>query len=223
REYLVWSSVTHPNILQCLGYSYDFSPDSQYELPALISPWMSNGTVMSYIECRPDVDRLPLIFGIADGLAFLHDRSPSTIHGDVRGGNILVSNQGVPCLTDFGLSRILGDTTGLTTSSHVAGSLRWMSRELLLNERVHKGSDVWAFGMTVIEILTGKLPYSEISLDPAVMHLIMNGQIPSRPDASTASSLTEELWSICTRCWDPDPKKRPAMGDIRTLHQQYIV
>ncbi|KAF8517671.1 kinase-like domain-containing protein, partial [Hysterangium stoloniferum] len=221
REYLVWSSVNHPNILRCLGYSYDFSPESHYELPALISPWMSKGTVISYIEDQPAVDLLPLIFGIADGLAFLHDRSPSTIHGDVRGGNILVSDQGIPCLTDFGLSRILGDTAGLTTSSNVAGSLRWMSRELLENDKVDEQSDVWAFGMTVIEILTGKRPYSEILLDPAVVPQILNGQIPNRPDASTVPDLTEELWSICRRCWDPDPKKRPAMRDIRTLHQQY--
>ncbi|KAF8527937.1 hypothetical protein BU17DRAFT_38716, partial [Hysterangium stoloniferum] len=90
REYLVWSSVIHPNIHQCLGYSYDFGPESQHELPALISPWMSNGTAMSYIECWPAVDRLPLIFGIADGLAFLHDCNPSIIHGDVHGVCIIM-------------------------------------------------------------------------------------------------------------------------------------
>ncbi|KAF8515359.1 kinase-like domain-containing protein [Hysterangium stoloniferum] len=224
REYLVWSSMSHPNILKCFGYSYDFGPESQHELPALISPWMSNGTVMSYIKCWPAVDRLPLIFGIANGLAFLHDRNPSIIHGDVRAGNILVSDQGIPCLTDFGLFRILGDTVGLTTSLNVAGSLRWMSPELFHGEKVDEQSDVWAFGMTVItnskvsqEILTQQWPYAEISPCPVVMFKIMKGELPHRPDRSTAPGLTEELWSVCRQCWDSKPKKRPAMRDIRRL------
>ncbi|KAF8515361.1 kinase-like protein, partial [Hysterangium stoloniferum] len=208
--------MIHPNILQCLGYSYDFGPESQHELPALISPWMSNGTVMSYIECWPAVDRLPLIFGIADGLAFLHDRNSSIIHGDIRGGNILVSDQGIPCLTDFGLSRILGDPAGLTTSSNVAGSLHWMSPELLHGKKVDEQSDVWAFGMTVIEILTQQRPYAEISPYPAVVvSKVMKGKIPRRPDRSTAPGLTEKLWSVCRQCWDSNPMKRPAMRDIR--------
>ncbi|KAF8515358.1 kinase-like protein, partial [Hysterangium stoloniferum] len=219
REYLVWSSMSHPNILQCLGYLYDFGPESQHELPALISPWMSNGTVMSYIKCWPAVDRLPLIFGIADGLAFLHDHNPSIIHGDVRGGNILVSDQGIPCLSDFGLSRILGDSVGLTTSSDVGGSLRWMSPELFQDKKIDEQSDVWAFGMTVIEILTQRRPYAEILLYPAAMYKIIKGEIPQRPDRTTAPGLTEKLWSVCRQCWDSNPKKRPAMRDIRRLHE----
>jgi serine/threonine protein kinase len=67
-----------------------------------------------------------------------------------RQGNILVSDAGVPCLTDFGLSRILSDTWGMTTSSDTAGSLRWMSPELFNHERLRESSDVWAYGMTVL-------------------------------------------------------------------------
>ncbi|KAF8514557.1 kinase-like domain-containing protein [Hysterangium stoloniferum] len=214
REYLVWKSVTHPNIHPCLGYSYGFSPD---ELPALISPWASNGHVLSYIARRPNVDPLPLIFGIADGLAFLHDRDPSIVHGDIRGGNILVSDQGIPCLTDFGISRILGKVAGLTTtSSNVAGSLRWMSRELLNNERANEKSDVWAFGMTVLEILTKKQPYSDILNDVAVLPQIMGGIIPRRPGGLAVPALTDELWSVCSRCWEFDPTKRPAIQEIKS-------
>ncbi|KAF8588247.1 hypothetical protein K439DRAFT_1629902 [Ramaria rubella] len=63
REYLAWSSLSHQNILQCLGYSYDFIPRSGMEVPSLISPWMSNGTVTSYIQQNPDSDRLELVRG----------------------------------------------------------------------------------------------------------------------------------------------------------------
>jgi serine/threonine protein kinase len=70
--------------------------------------------------------------------------------GIPRQGNVLVSNAGDPCLTDFGLARILNDTRGMTTSSEVAGSLRWMSSELIRDEMPRESSDVWAYGMTVL-------------------------------------------------------------------------
>ncbi|KAF8526889.1 kinase-like domain-containing protein [Hysterangium stoloniferum] len=212
REYLVWSQLKHPNILQCLGFSYDTTPSSPFKLPALVSPWMSNGTAVSYIRSKPDVDRLSLIMGIITGLVFLHERE--VVHGDIRAGNILVSAEGIPHLTDFGLSRILDGTVGVTTSSNVAGSLRWMSHELINNQKADKKSDVWAFGMTVLEILTGEQPYAEIKLDPAVLMLIIKGIFPSRPKASFAPALTDEMWKICCLCWRLDPKKRPHIHEI---------
>jgi serine/threonine protein kinase len=63
----------------------------------------------------------------------------------------LVSDSGVPCLSDFGLSRVLHEVRGMTTSSELAGSLRWMSPELLHDDSgVSVSSDVWAYGMTVL-------------------------------------------------------------------------
>ncbi|KAF8517248.1 kinase-like domain-containing protein, partial [Hysterangium stoloniferum] len=150
REYLAWSSLSHPNILKCLGYSYDFTPATTFQLPALISPWMSHGTLLSYIASNPKSDRIHLIKGISSALVFLHRRNPLIVHGDIRAGNILVSDEGVPCLTDFGLSRFVDDVTRLTTSSNVGGSLRWMAPELLHNGKPSRQSDVWAFGMTML-------------------------------------------------------------------------
>jgi hypothetical protein len=61
REYLAWSCLCHPNVLKCLGFSYDFTRGSQYEIPSLISHWMPNGTVSSYIETHRSADRLKLV------------------------------------------------------------------------------------------------------------------------------------------------------------------
>ncbi|KAF8501227.1 kinase-like domain-containing protein, partial [Hysterangium stoloniferum] len=111
----------------------------------------------------------------------LHDHEPSIIHGDVRGGNVLISDQGIPCLTDFGLSRILGDTVGITTSSSTTGSLRWMSRELLENEKVNEQSDVWAFGMTVI-VCTSKLKLASRQIQRFYRkYLLRSGHIQKSP------------------------------------------
>ncbi|KAF8525507.1 kinase-like domain-containing protein [Hysterangium stoloniferum] len=230
REYLAWSSLSHPNILSCLGFCYDFTSSPLSELPALISPWMSQGTVLSYIANHPNANRLPLIAGIINSLVFLHDRSPAIIHGDIRAvcfdplsdseGNVLVSEEGIPCLTDFGLSRIL-DNSGIrevTTSTNIAGSLRWTAPELLsateTRPYVDEKSDVWAFGMTVLEILTGDPPYADTKRDPVVFGMIVNDIIPSRPDVP---GMTDGIWSGCNLCWKKDPEMRPAMREMLHL------
>ena len=65
-------------------------------------------------------------------------------------GNILISDEGMPLLTDFGLSCHLGDVAELITVSNVAGALQWMAPELLSCGTVSVKSDVWAFGMTIV-------------------------------------------------------------------------
>ncbi|KAF8501228.1 kinase-like domain-containing protein, partial [Hysterangium stoloniferum] len=146
REYVIWSDLVHPNILPCLGYTYDFCANSRYKLPALISPWMSNGNAARYIFNNSTVNRLPLISGLAEGVAFLHSRKIT--HGDIRAENVLVSDTGVARLADFGLSR--GDNFGLNTSPGIGGSTRWMSPETLQGSEINEQSDIWGFGMTVL-------------------------------------------------------------------------
>jgi len=172
---------------------------------------MANGTVLSYMQKHPSMDHLKMVVGIAKGLSYLHSREPVIVHGDLRTGNILVSDTGVPCLTDFGLSRILNETGGMSTSSDAAGSLRWMSPELLHDDKVSESSDVWAYGMTMLEITTGKRPYHAFNLEPVVLREIIDGRIPSRP---AVPALTDELWRVCRRCWDLQPTQRPSMREV---------
>ncbi|KIJ52447.1 hypothetical protein M422DRAFT_156722 [Sphaerobolus stellatus SS14] len=214
REYLTWSSLSHQNIVPFLGFSRDFTQDSEYQIPALICPWMENGTLLDYIESNPDTNRLPLISGVADGLYYLHQQM--IIHGDLRAGNILISDKGVPHLSDFGLSRILRESFGLTTSSEAGGALRWMAPELF-HEKVTTASDVWAYGMTILEVTSGEPPFAEIRLVFEVYTVIKSGTKPARP--RLARGLTDELWELCLSCWAYEPYYRPDMSRIsKSLH-----
>jgi len=116
-------------------------------------------------------------------------------------------------LTDFGLSRILKAEYDITTTSDISGSLRWMAPELLYGEKVSTSSDVWAFGMTILEITTGKRPYNEEKLDPVVIRQISEGKHPMRP--VEAANLTDMLWNICCRCWVTSPSQRSSMDQIQ--------
>lgn len=61
REYLTWSSLCHTNVLPCLGFTFDFAYETSHQLPALVSPWMSNGTVLEYLHHHPSAKRMPLV------------------------------------------------------------------------------------------------------------------------------------------------------------------
>lgn len=142
-----------------------------------------------------------------------------------------VSNASVPCLTDFGLSKIVSETQGFTTSAKVGGSSRWMAPELLEGKKLTIESDVWAYGMTILvsafciavhrheypkreEIYTGKRPFCEITLDAEVLLKVVDGQHPPRPASALAPALTDEIWITCQNCWNTQPTLRPLMNGV---------
>ncbi|TDL15432.1 kinase-like protein, partial [Rickenella mellea] len=144
KELKIWSRLDHQNILRLWGYTLD-----DEECPALISEWMTNGTVLSYLKLNPQVDLLDLVKGIADGLAYLHKEG--VVHGDLKSDDVLISPSGVPLLTDFGISRAMVLTHTVTWSRELMGSVRWMAYELIAPQESgpQKITDVWAFGMVV--------------------------------------------------------------------------
>lgn len=89
------------------------------------------------------------MLGVAQAIAYLHDMD--VVYGDVKGGNILISPDGRPLLAGFGLSKFVWfmDTS---TALRGAGSVRWQSPELWDGERKSFASDVYAFGMTIVEV-----------------------------------------------------------------------
>jgi len=114
-------------------------------------------------------------------------------------------------IADFGLSRILGES-GFTTKS-VGGTYRWMAPELLAHRgesvpQVTMASDVWAFGMTVLEILTGRLPFVQLEYHLAVIHFVAEG---GRPTQERYPEINDNIWSELERCWHTDPTRRPSM------------
>jgi son of sevenless len=132
-------------------------------------------------------------------------------------------------LSDFGLSKVLM-LKGMSTTAEVTGSVRWMSPELLNGdiEIANTKSDVWAYGMTILassvsfcdllsltfqfqEIMSGHVPYNEVTNDAAVMLRITLGHMPSRPGDS---GIADDVWGICEKCWHIDPEQRPSMHDV---------
>ncbi|TDL15451.1 kinase-like protein, partial [Rickenella mellea] len=169
KELKIWSKLVNPNVLPLLGFVVD--GDS---FPALVAEWMDNGTILNYINANMQADILYLVRGIASGLAYLHQSK--VVHADLKSDNILISPEGAPLLTDFGISRTLVVTHTFTGLSNLMGSVRWMATELLAVAQT-EDTDIWAFGMVVYELLTMNHPYYGMS-EVQAMFRIAAGKLP---------------------------------------------
>jgi len=212
----IWKSLQHENILPFLGCVQ--LPDASLVSVGFVSPWMDNGNCSEFLRRHPSTDRLPLIKGIINGLAYLHCHKPNpVIHGDMKADNILISGTGVPCLCDFGLSIVAEELRTMKLSDNMmsAGNPRWMAYELISAEdldhsNVTTESDMWAFGMVLLEIFTGDFPFAHVNNEYAVSWKIKAGERPSRPGAgATTLGLSDDMWELMRSCWENDPSRRP--------------
>ena len=134
----------------------------------------------------------------------------------------MIDKDGNARLADFGLLTIVSDSThtAATASSEGAGTMRWMSPELLdperfgcKNARPTKESDCYALGMVILEVLTGQAPFPCCN-SLVVMRKIVEGEYPDRPQGPEAVWFTDDLWGMLEQCWLPKPKLRPAVEDV---------
>jgi len=149
RELAVWHLVDHENIVPFIGITFIYGV-----LPSIVSAWMPQGTLRLFLARNPRASRDRIAIEIAQGLSYLHTDTglkKSIVHGDLKPDNILIDRNGVACLCDFGLSRVLEDATLWDTSDKTApGMMRYKAPELITREQstVTMESDIYAYGMT---------------------------------------------------------------------------
>ncbi|KAJ7575172.1 kinase-like domain-containing protein [Mycena floridula] len=212
REALLWKQLDHPNVLPFLGVTLElFAPSF-----CLVSPWMSNGNVMQYLEQNPGFSRINAVRDIAAAMQYLHEHKPPIVHADIRGTNVLVLDNLQCCLADFGLS-VIAESSGITGTSTAsrAGSVRWMAPEILSlsthdAELNQTSRDIYAFACTFLEIYTEKHPFPEYRVDFKAAQEVSEGRRPSRPP----DVFSDELWDLVEKCWRQDPGHRPSATDV---------
>jgi serine/threonine protein kinase len=161
--------------------------------------------------------RLQVLRGVAYGLLTLHDSA--LVHLDVKPANILLlflGDETVAKLADFGISKSL-DTTSTFAGSTMggAGSLMWMAPEL------HKrpsapcpASDVYAFGMVMYEMYTGRQPWEAELQASGMSPLMVPSWVVSGSRPSIPIHVPQPFADIMRKCWNADPSQRPSLSDI---------
>ncbi|CAE6535007.1 unnamed protein product [Rhizoctonia solani] len=190
----------------------------------MVSEWMENGNLHKYLENNPDADWYQLCIDVASGLEYMHSRS--TVHGDLKAINVLVSSDGIARISDFDFS-VMSEASSLTfseSSNTRSGSIRWVAPEMLVAEtpKRTKESDVYALGMTMLEVFTGEVPYPNCRADFSVLTTVTRGTLPTRPtDRLKDDEQGNLVWELLLRCWSRDVGERPSAGQVVNALQSH--
>ncbi|KAG0698931.1 kinase-like domain-containing protein [Suillus ampliporus] len=217
REIKISSTLRHENIVPLLGVTRQFGV-----FPALVSPWIRNGTLTEYLQDNHEKlsygKKFALLRDVARGLQYLH--SQSIVHGDLSGSNVLVDEDGKARLTDFGLSALLsGRASQALLPSVAGGTLLWTAPEHLMSDDSNmpsvfsQTSDVYSFGGIMLQVLEGKVPYHYIT-SKAIIIQISRGITPRRPSTPV---IIDGDWDFIQRCWSLDAASRPPGTELVTF------
>ncbi|ELU36337.1 Pkinase domain-containing protein [Rhizoctonia solani AG-1 IA] len=190
QELYVWSKCKHPNVLELYGLILF------RDQIAMVSPWLENGHMRSYLYNNPGADRHAL-------------------------DNILISNDDIPKLTDFGNAALAEYTLQFTQSTNTKGiSIRWTAPEVCGGDsKPTTASDIFSLGM---EAIAREMPYIGLG-DVAILNKIITGKHPIRSEKYLPSGvgLAERLWAMLTSCWALDPKDRSTLSLYLTFSQTF--
>ncbi|KAK0447535.1 kinase-like domain-containing protein [Armillaria borealis] len=214
HEALIWRNLSHPCILPFLGITKKVFEGKI----CLVSPWMKNRNINVFLEENPDHDRLTAILEIARGLEYLHSLTPPVVHGDIRGNNIIVTDEQHCCISDFGLT--LAVQTDTPKEAKHIGCLNWTPPEIiepkLFDYSYATRRDIYSFGCTVFEIYSGRNPFYEHKYPGAIMRRIINPRSGKDSLLEKPRNAPDGLWMIVTDCLAYQAKDRPP-ADVVTI------
>ena len=157
----------------------------------------------------PAADAYEVAIQIAEGLQAVHDAG--IIHRDLKTPNIMRDAGGVARLMDFGIAKREGDGAR-TATGHIVGTPEYMSPEQAQGHRVDFRSDIYALGIVVYEIFTGRVPFrGETPISTILKHL----HDPPPLDPPEAESIPAAVRSVLRRCLEKSPADRfPSARDV---------
>ncbi|KAF5356813.1 hypothetical protein D9756_006742 [Leucocoprinus leucothites] len=221
KELTMWAHLSHPNILPFYGVYLTKEAPSR---PNPVSPYMRKGNLSTYARGLLPSDRLPLIYDVIQGLSYLHRLG--IVHSDLKGNNVLVSDDLRALITDFGTSHIASASRATTrgiTNSPIGYTARWAAPELLeaaAGLRPKKSCDIWSFGCLCYEILSGRVPFHRYEAQAAVITAIMiKRELPTRPipHEQDCDMIEDWMWDLMKKCWEFKPALRLGCKDIEGI------
>lgn len=217
--------VRHKNLVRLLGYCAEGAHRMlvyEYVNSGNLEQWL-HGDVGPRSPLTWEI-RINIILGTAKGLSYLHEGlEPKVVHRDVKSSNILLDRQWNPKVSDFGLAKLLGSERSYITT-RVMGTFGYVAPEYASTGMLNERSDVYSFGILIMEIITGRNPvdYSrppeEVNLVDWLKRMVSNrnpeGVLdPKLPEKPTSRALKRTLL-VALRCVDPNAQKRPKMGHV---------
>ncbi|XP_071698898.1 uncharacterized protein [Rutidosis leptorrhynchoides] len=176
RECEAWRNIRHRNLLKIITSCSSVDLQGN-DFKALVYEFMPNGSLQDWLHSNAHTSRLSLIqrlnilMDIASALDYLHNRCQTTIiHGDIKASNIILDEDMVAHIGDFGLARILGADTNQNISTNIKGTIGYAPPEYGLGSEMTRSGDVYSFGILLLHVMTGKKPTKDIFNDGLSLH-----------------------------------------------------
>ncbi|EOA19322.1 hypothetical protein CARUB_v10003320mg [Capsella rubella] len=214
--------LRHKNLVNLQGWCkhkndllliYDYIPNGSLDSLLYTVPRRS-GAVLSW-NVRFEISK-----GIASGLLYLHEEwEKIVIHRDVKPSNVLIDSKMNPRLGDFGLARLY-ERGALSQTTALVGTIGYLAPELARNGKPSTASDIFAFGVLLLEIVSGRRPTGSGSffLVDWVMELHANGEILSAMDPRLGSGYdggeARIALAVGLLCCHQNPESRPSMRNV---------
>ncbi|XP_010431969.1 PREDICTED: L-type lectin-domain containing receptor kinase VII.1-like [Camelina sativa] len=197
----------------------------------LVYDYMENGSLDRWIFENDDKktilsceERIRILKGVASGILYLHEGWESKVlHRDIKASNVLLDRDMIPRLSDFGLARVHGHEQAVRTT-RVVGTAGYLSPEVVKTGRASTQTDVFAYGILVLEVMCGRRPIEEGKkpLMDWVWGLMEKGEILNGLDPrmmmtealNHAIDEAERVLQLGLLCAHPDPAKRPSMRQV---------
>ncbi|TKY56099.1 Receptor cytosolic serine/threonine-protein kinase RBK2 [Spatholobus suberectus] len=228
-EIEIITTLHHKNIIVLLGFCFE---DGNL---LLVYDFLSRGSLEENLHGNKKnplvfgwTDRYKVAMGVAEALEYLHNNEgQSVIHRDVKSSNVLLSEDFEPQLSDFGLAKWASTSSSHITCTDVAGTFGYMAPEYFMYGKVNDKIDVYAFGVVLLELLSGRKPISgeypkgQESLVMWASPILNSGKVSQLLDPSLGDNYDHEemerMLLAATLCIRRAPRARPQMSLISKL------
>ncbi|KAF3324916.1 serine/threonine-protein kinase HT1-like isoform X1 [Carex littledalei] len=208
QEVYIMRKVRHKNVVQFIGACT--KPPSL----CIVTEFMAGGSVYDYLHKQRGVFKPPallrLAIDVSKGMNYLHQNN--IIHRDLKTANLLMDENEVVKVADFGVARVKVQSGVMTAET---GTYRWMAPEVIEHKPYDHKADVFSFGIMLWELLTGKVPYEYLTPLQAAVGVVQKGLRPTMP-----KNANPKLAALIERCWQQDPTERPDFSEILEILQQ---
>ncbi|KAK8716852.1 hypothetical protein V6N13_044147 [Hibiscus sabdariffa] len=208
QEVFIMRKIRHKNVVQFIGAC------TRAANPCIVTELMARGSLYDYLHKQRGVFRLPSLLKVAldvsKGMNYLHQNN--IIHRDLKTANLLMDENQVVKVADFGVARVQAHSGVMTAET---GTYRWMAPEVIEHKPYDHKADVFSFGIALWELLTGELPYSLLTPLQAAVGVVQKNLRPTIPQ-----NTHPRLGELLERCWQQDPTQRPNFSEIIEILQQ---